>query len=374
MANFEIGSAIGSLTESEFGAAIVKSHELQLRNTASASTNGPNILGGYSSNSIDSASQGNFVAGGIQGNTNHIGLSFTGKNGGPNDTYIAGTADYCATLGYDNIVNGLASIVMSQHTRIYTAATHIGVLGGSNHNVVDGDYHGIVGGTLNSISSTGQSIGMVGSALCTASGTVAGVAFVGANDCDATSGNYSAAVGAYQCTLSAESSAVIAANNCSTSAPYTLATGLRTTGTIYGSINIGCRIHSVAGDSQAISWHESQSSTDAGTTDLSPFGSANLISIPINTTWAGSLYVVGRRTSNGARSAYKCDFVVSKASSGNVIVDYQNWTEMFNGISITTPPAINPSASSVFRVRCTGIASAGTIRWSSRIDMISLTA
>lgn len=335
-------------------------------------SSGPNILGGFSGNSIDAGIHSCIVAGGYTGNLNAIGLSFTGVNGGPNDTYVSGTADYSGVPGgYDNVCNGLASWVLSQHGRVYTAATHASIFGGSFHYVSAGDYDVICGGTLNKITSTGANNAMLGGSNQTISGSSAGCATVGGYG-NTLSANYSSAIGAYSCTLSAASTAAIAAQEVSVSAVFAVGLGWQTTSYIQGGFSFGCRRHAVNGDSQAMSWHQSQSTTDAGTADLSPYGSANLVSIPINTTFAGRVFVVCRQPSTGNRAAWSCDFVASKAGSGNVIVDAQNWVELFDNITLANP-AINPVGSGSFRVRCAGAAAAGSILWSSRVDVISIT-
>lgn len=340
--------------------------------TTSDATDGPNIISGFSGNSIESGAHSNVVFGGLTGNPNKIGASFTGIDGGGDDTYIAGTASYSAIPGgYDNICNGLASWILSQHSRIYTAATHASVFGGSHHRISDGDYGVIAGGTLNVISSSGANNAMLGGSAQVISGTSAGCATVGGYG-NTLSANYTSAIASYGCTISAASSAALAAQEVAVSAVYAVGMGLQTTSYIQGGMSFGSRRHAANGDSQAMSFHESQSTLDAATADLSPYGSANLVSVPINTTWVGTAFVVARQLSTGNRAGWKCDFVVSKAGSGNVIVDAQSWTEIYDGITLANP-SINPTGSSVFRIRCAGAAAAGTIYWSSRVDIISCT-
>lgn len=333
---------------------------------------GPNIIGGPECYVSDDKIHTCVVLGGFSGSANVIGADFTGINGGADDTYTAGTADYSAILGgYDNYCNAIASWIASQHSRIYTAATHASVFGGSNHRISAGDYGAIVGGTLNVISSSGANNAMLGGSAQVISGTSAGCATVGGYG-NTLSADYTAAVASYSCTISAASSAALAAQEVAVSAVHAVGMGLQTTSYIQGGMSFGARRHAANGDSQAMSFHESQSTLDGATADLSPYGSANLVSIPINTTWAGTVFVVARQSSSGNRAAWKCEFVASKAGSGNVIIDAQTWTKLFDGITLANP-SLNPAGSSVFRVRCAGAAAAGTILWSSRVDVISIT-
>lgn len=363
------GTAVGVLN------TIYENKSEVINNIGSAQSDdlsGPNVVGGPECYVYDNKIHSCVVLGGFSGSPNIIGADFTGINGGANDTYIAGTADYSAILGgYDNCCNGIASWIASQHSRIYTAATHAAVFGGSNHRISAGDYGAIVGGTLNVISSSGANNAMLGGSAQVISGTSAGCATVGGYG-NTLSANYTAAIASYSCTISAASSAAVAAQEVAVSAVHAVGMGLQTTSYIPGGMSFGARRHAANGDSQAMSFHESQSTLDDATADLSPYGSANLVSIPINTTWAGTVFVVARQSSSGNRAAWKCEFVASKAGSGNIIIDAQTWTELFDGITLANP-SLNPTGSSVFRVRCAGAAAAGTIYWSSRIDVISCT-
>jgi len=80
-------------------------------------------------------------------NTKPVTGSFTDDTG-----YAAGTADYSAIMGgYDNIANGLASVIASQHSIIYSDADHGTIIGGSVNAIFEGSYGGVFAGTNNQI-------------------------------------------------------------------------------------------------------------------------------------------------------------------------------------------------------------------------------
>lgn len=94
-------------------------------NSISLSANGAVTLGGYS-------------------NTNTI-TEVTGQN---NYRLTVGeSADYSTTMGGDNINNGLASHIISTHTKITSTSTHSGVFGGSNAYLDNSNYTLKLGGT-----------------------------------------------------------------------------------------------------------------------------------------------------------------------------------------------------------------------------------
>lgn len=71
----------------------------------------------------------------------------------PDTGYVQGQADYSAIMGgYDNVANGIATIIASQHAIVYSAADHGTIIGGSQHAIEKGGYCAIFGGTNNRVS------------------------------------------------------------------------------------------------------------------------------------------------------------------------------------------------------------------------------
>lgn len=72
---------------------------------------------------------------GVANNTTHTDSGF-----------VAGTASHSIAGGYDCLVNGLASTVLSRHAYTSTASSHPTIIGGSWHEDTGGTYGAIIGG------------------------------------------------------------------------------------------------------------------------------------------------------------------------------------------------------------------------------------
>ncbi|UXR73293.1 hypothetical protein MUA48_07885 [Staphylococcus sp. IVB6238] len=131
-----------------------KYFRIQNGNAGSEST--ISLAEGYEGNAIINDVRGALIGGGgAQNSENVIGSSDKANIGQaiPNTVNLNGTGAHYASIlaGYDNINNALAGIIIGFHCYIDQKATHGAILSGSFHEILDGDYAVIVGGTGNII-------------------------------------------------------------------------------------------------------------------------------------------------------------------------------------------------------------------------------
>jgi hypothetical protein len=104
---------------------------------------------GYKGNGISAGIRGAFTNQGSANNENIIGgfLDTVGLNQPNVIDPNSQSAHYASNEGYDNVVNALAAVVHTFHGKVHEAATHATMIGGSYHEIKDGDYSSILGGT-----------------------------------------------------------------------------------------------------------------------------------------------------------------------------------------------------------------------------------
>jgi hypothetical protein len=122
-----------------------------------------NVIAGHAENAVASDLSACTIAGGgslnrenvIGGNTANVGTNNSNK-----PTITGTNANYSVIGGgYDNVANGLASVITGFHCLIEQAATHGTISGGSFHKITAGDYGTISGGTANEVSAGNATIG-----------------------------------------------------------------------------------------------------------------------------------------------------------------------------------------------------------------------
>lgn len=123
-----------------------------------------NIVAGHSSNAIASDVEAATILGGGQDNReNVIGAATTANvnTATSNLPTAAGTvANYSVILGgYDNVANGLMSMIGGAHNYSESATSHATISGGSVNAIESGDYSTIIGGTLNTVNGSNNSVG-----------------------------------------------------------------------------------------------------------------------------------------------------------------------------------------------------------------------
>lgn len=115
----------------------------------------PSYRMGASYSQIDPSVISAWTFDGASGFPNKLGINNTNPVTGtwvPDAGYVANGAAYSAILGgYDNVANGLASMVASMHSMVYSAADHGTIYGGSVNAVEKGSYSSVWAGTNNRV-------------------------------------------------------------------------------------------------------------------------------------------------------------------------------------------------------------------------------
>jgi len=351
---------------------------------------GPNFLCCAPVNSIDPNVHSVTVFGGLgDGNfPNRVGVSFAGVNGGPNDAYVPGSASY-ATIsgGYDNINNALAGTIISQHGRLYTAATH-GIIAGGANNSISGNGSGsaIIGGSLESISGGAYStiIGgykdkitaaavaqtIVGGSSNSITGGATFAAIVGGYD-NSVSSSYGAILGGYQNTVTGYAGAVVAGDASEVRAPYAVAFGTGRVASWPGGIHYGARNQETAGDRSNVMVAQSIQTTSAVATGLSGYGTGDYPQIPPATAAITQVMVIGRQQHSNKVVAFTGTVVMHTGNGGVVTIDSQSWSRQIDNVGVAAPPMLSAS-SNQFTVFVTGRAYT-TIDWNADVRFASVT-
>jgi hypothetical protein len=384
---------------------------------------GPNLLCCTPVNAIDPQVHSATVFGGL-GNghfPNLVGASFTGINGGPNDTYVPGSASYAVISGgYDNIDNSLAGVVVSMHARLYTAATHGLIIGGGLHWISSGDSNSIVGGAQhhisasngdniiaggarNAISGPGSSSAILGGTQQTISGgaysaivagyannitapaiaqTIVGgasnsisgaatfAAIVGGHN-NAVSSNYGSILGGYDNSVAGYAGAIVGGDTSQVTAPYAVAFGSGRVASWAGGIFYGARNQSTPGDRNNLIVAQSGQTASATPQGLSGYGVGDYPSIPYNTAGIARVMIVGRQQHSNNVVAYSGVIVFHSGNGGIVVADSQNWTKEVDHIGVAAQPALQSGANEVFALLVTG--KVGTvIDWNADVQVTTV--
>jgi hypothetical protein len=384
---------------------------------------GPNLLCCTAVNAIDPHVHSATVFGGL-GNghfPNLVGASFPGINGGPDDTYVSGSASY-ATIpgGYDNIDNALAGIVLSTHGRLYTAATHGLIIGGGLHWITSGDSNSVVGGVQHHISSAngdniiaggaqnvisgqGSASAIIGGTQQTISGgaysaivagfgnsisapanaqtivggggnTISGgatfAAITGGNN-NAVSAEFGSIVGGYDNSVSGYAGAIVAGDTSQVTAPYAVAFGSGRVASWPGGIFYGARNESTPGDRSNLIVAQSGQTSSATPQGLSGYGTGNYPSIPYNTAGIARVMVIGRQQHSNNVIAYTGFVVFHTGNGGIVVADSQNWSKQIDQVGVAAHPALQSGANDLFALLVTG--KAGTIiDWNADVQVATV--
>ena len=384
---------------------------------------GPNLLCCTPVNAIDPHVHSVTVFGGLgDGNfPNLVGASFAGINGGPDDTYVTGSASYAMISGgYDNIDNALAGAIISQHARLYTAATHGLIIGGGNHWISSGDSNSIVGGAQHHISSVNDDNIIAGGARNTITGpggasaiiagsqqtisggaysaivagyannisapaiaqtivgggsnTISGVAtyaaIVGGHN-NAVSINYGSILGGYDNTVSGYAGAVVAGDTSQVTAPYAVAFGSGRVASWPGGIFYGARNQSTPGDRNNLIVAQSGQTSGAMAQGLSSYGVGDYPAVPYNTAGIARVMIVGRQQHSNNVVAYTGIVVFHSGNGGIIVADSQNWTKEVDHIGVAALPALRSGASDQFALLVTGRAST-TIDWNADVQVATV--
>jgi hypothetical protein len=384
---------------------------------------GPNLLCCTPVNAIDPHVHSSTVFGGL-GNgdfPNLVGASFAGINGGPADTYVAGSASY-ATIsgGYDNVDNALAGAILSTHARLYTAATHGLIIGGGLHWISNGDSNSIVGGVQHHISSlngdniiaggaqnviTGQgsASAIIGGAQQTISGgaysaivagysnsisapaaaqtiiggvsnTISGAATFAAiagGHNNVVSSNFGSIVGGYDNSVSGYAGAIVGGDTSQVTAPYAVAFGSGRVASWPGGVFYGARNQTTPGDRNNLIVAQSGQTSNATPQGLSGYGTGDYPSIPSNTAGIARVMIVGRQQHSNNVVAYTGVVVFHSGNGGIVVADSQSWSKQVDQIGVAAQPALQSGANDLFALLVTGKA-ATIVDWNADVQVATV--
>lgn len=329
--------------------------------------------------------------------------------------YVAGAAEVATIAGgYDNVNNGLACHIMSQHSMIYAGATHARIDGGSLHTIYGSiDYAGIQDGTSNVIENRCSYGQIVGSDQCrlkdngsiTASGfrgyiAASSQAVIGARNSAAIgcvgvtlNATYSTALNLEASTISAGNHLLLGGSNITGTGgsfsvcwgddiqfnanralmvgsghrvnhDYAVATGQYCVPPFPGARTHGARARgNVPGNHMALDFQCSQETTDGSVVRLSVIGSSTWPVQPANTVVTGTFYVSGVKD-DGTSGAWKIDFSSVMGASGAPALKGATVTEMYDDLTVTNPSIVMADPG-IYRIQVVGLA-ATNIRWSAR--------
>lgn len=377
---------------------------------------------GNQHSTIDSTVEGSVIADGTASYPNKLGVNNTKPVDNPawgtrdNDTgYVAGAADVAGVLaGYDNVNNALAGLIASQHSIVYSTATHGAIFGGSLHTILAGsDYASIWGGTGHKIeadcdyavliggerntakaggttATSGHRAAMLGglqndvqgqygmtlsgrlnsvtvtygSVLNGESCVVSGNHGIASGATNTVSGAYSVAHG-NNCTVSGARS-YAHGDTCTTAYDHTISFGLKTKAPFAGSRVFSARQRGGnEGYNQALQFECSNETTDGTTaTRLSVSGSSTYPTVPDNTHVVGTFHV-SAVDSAGNIAAWTITFGCKKGAAGATPTQgaAPTVTQLYDGIGVAAAPSIN-FTTDIFRVQVQGKA-ATNIRWTA---------
>jgi hypothetical protein len=389
------------------------------------STN-PSYRFGTNYSSIDSTVLSSWVFDGYSTYPNKLGVNNTKPVGDPPDLgarsndsgYVAGDADVAAIIaGYDNVNNALAALLASQHSAIYSGATHAAIFGGSFHTIyVGADYASIWGGTQNTVETlcdygvivggernkleaggsfpdeyghrgvivgglinnvsaqwglalSGQQntiTAKFGSVINGESCTVSGLHGGAAGNSITASGAYSWGFGVTLTVAGARSYAFGEAHNIVSGHDRSSAFGYGCV-TPFAGVNMFAsrQREDTAGRNCAFDFQCSHETTDTTTTRLSTYGSSSYPTQPESSIVNGFALVTAVSDA-GACSTFRIDFTSERVGSGTPTLRANTTTTIYNGLALGTVPTINVVAGGIYRIQVVGLA-ATNIRWNARV-------
>ena len=297
--------------------------------------------------------------------------------------------------GYDNVVNGWASVVSGFHVKVNPGANHATVAGGSRHTVnaasvyptvsggtghiVGGASATVAGGTTNTATgnnstvsggnnnqATGSASTVSGGSTNTATGNNSTV--VGGNS-NTASGLSSTAIGGQTNTAAGIGATVPGGRSNTATADYSQARGYGAVATNFAEDALAANSFATPGDAQASRMVLFRQTTDATASDLRLNNAAPAL-CPENTSWAFRALVVARRADADGenatwevRGAYKRDAGNTGALVGTPVV-----TSLGANGGNTWTLTVGSYSTGNLRLIGTGEA-AKTVRWVATLDV-----
>lgn len=372
-----------------------------IRITDDGQGQGGNIVSGYEKNAVANDLHGCVIAGGgapkfsnkIGAYTNHIwdGTSPVSDKL-ENDTMMYGTGAHLSVIGggYDNVANGLASVLTGYHCLIDENSTHGTISGGAKQEIRTADYATISGGTQNKISSgygtiSGGKQNLIDSTSegATIGGGLANQAkpysFVGGgqnNKClnslsVITGGNNNRVTGLISGVLGGQNNdcngtnSFIYGRDCKTNAANTRAYGRDSLADVFGQMAWANEKIANQGDRQYSEYLVRCSTTDESTAAyLSPDG-ANRIMLSGGEAWVYNIMVLA--VGNTVKQAWTAEGAVYKDSSGF----YDIGSPRISGYGDTGATFTISHGTSAILFTCKGIANE-TVQWFGKLSVSRL--
>lgn len=273
----------------------------------------PTIAGGFEANAIASDIIAGFIGGGGTLNReNVIGGQYANVNTNvSNLPTITGTvANYSAIVGgYDNVANGLMSMIGGAHNRTHQDSTHGTIGGGSSNSITAGDYGTIGGGEVNTVSGTDATI--AGGSTNTASGAYSFTA--GQNN--TVSGAGAVALGSANTVAGA--SAVALGQNHTAPANYSAAIGRGAVTRSQGQVAISSQERAAPGDSQGWFGVLRRTTTDATISTLGVAGGNTGHTVQDGESLAFRAIIVARESTTGDSKQWEVIGLVRKEVGSN---------------------------------------------------------
>jgi hypothetical protein len=335
-----------------------------------ASGSRPSVLGGHAGNAIASdIIAGVITGGGTDFRENVIGGQYDNVNTPTTNlpTVLGTVANYSSIEGgYDNVANGLMSVIHGAHNRTHQDSTHPTIGGGSVNTISAGDYGTIAGGTDNNLS--GDQAAIVGGSGNTASGDYS---VVGGQNNTAT-GSGAIALGGGSSTASGASAATLGLA-CVAEGNYSRAFGERAYARSYGQEAMANGRFVTDGDAQTSVVFYRRQTTNATVTTAGLAGGNTAHNILESSTVAFRMLVTAREAATADSKAWQILGLMKRAPGGSsALVGSATITEIAADAGAAAwTVAIAGSSAGGLLLRVTGEAD-HTINWAARVELTEL--
>lgn len=349
------------------------------------------IVAGHASNAIASDLEAVSVLGGGQtSRENVVGAASTANVNTANSNLPTTTgtgADYSVIVGgYDNVANGLMSVVTGAHNYTATGTSHGTISGGSVNRVTAGDYGTIAGGTNNQVSGSSGAVGggqqnvasgsgtfVAGGSVNTASGDNASVIGGATNTA---SEDYAVVVGGGNNTASGFNAGILGGANCTASKYHSAAIGQYAVTTLPSGLTIGGGRTTATGDSQSTVATLRRQTTNATPGEMRAGLPTERLTLPNDSTWAFEALIVARRAdADGESAAWRVEGCIDRNGAANTTALVGSPTVTVLGDDSTgtwTATALADTTNGALQLRIVGEA-AKTINWVAQLRLAEVT-
>jgi hypothetical protein len=265
----------------------------------------PNVIGGFSDNSVTAGKIGATIGGG-------------GYSSNPNSV-----TDFFGTVGggADNTTSGVAATVGGGESN--EASGQQATVGGGSNNIASSDQATVGGGYTNEASDSSATVG--GGDSNTASGEYA---TVGGGYTNEASGSSATVGGGYQNTANATSATVGGGMSNTASGQYaTVPGGYQAQASLYGQMAYASGQFAAVGDAQASLYALRNATSDATETELYLDGSSRRLTVASGRTMTFDILVVAR-SDGGASAGYRVEGVIENVGGITSFIGIPTVTEL----------------------------------------------